>query len=343
MFVKPFLTRCPPAYLQTAFSEFLPAYFTFIGRKLEVEWSNFAKYDFFFFLLFFSSSLHPPSSNPHFFFSFSFLFQRIAQSKQGDEEQETESAEIIAEKILRDLTRGISEILLAMFNPRNALDGVAAEALNRTQAADGTTPGGGSFRNTKELVAFVLSRSELASPVMQTIIQSFAWKDTLHIRRAVAVCFSLVPQVAGNESFTSLIADALLTSALQNLTEGYFQEVHSDVLTLITLIYERYRPANELPLHVFLKLPNMTPARLQQFDESFTKEKAEKKHRMMMKTFLQDITGKNVGSWFKTKVSILNLPEKLFINRVEREMSLDEAPNADVNLTALFSLSGGDS
>lgn len=287
-------------------------------------------------------------------------FCRITQNKQEDEDRESESEEIIAEKVLRDLTKGYSEIMLAIFNPKHALDSVTAEAV---KAMDNLDHGS----SNKQLVQFVLfHKAEITEPIINSMISSLTWKDTIHVRRMVSVCFSIVPLVITRPEFHVMFADSLLKASLQNLNDGYFLEVHSDVIALITLIYQKYRPISDLPLQVFSTLPNMTPAKLTAFDEQFRKEKAEKKLRSLMKGFLQDVTGvsrpyilfflkvqlsiffffftffpqKNIGSWFKDKVSILNLPEKLFINRLGGMG--EEATNAEVGLFELFNMNQKD-
>ena len=178
---------------------------------------------------------------------------------------------------------------MAIFNPKHALDGIAAEALKVSDNID--------LGSNKNLVNFFLfSTKEVVEPVVASIISAFAWKDSIHVRRMVSVCYAIIPQVVAHDFFRQVVPDSLLKACVQNLNDGYFQEVHSDVIALITQIYIKFRPVTDRPLQVFSTLPGMTPEKLRQFDETFTKEKAEKKHRLAMKTFLQDVTGVKVIS-----------------------------------------------
>lgn len=275
--MKSFIVKCPAVCFDEVLTPILPAYFTFITQKLNIEWREFDK-------------IQPSTTN-------------------GDEDEKpSETEEVIFQKILRDLTRVFSEIMLAIFNPKQALDRITAEALKDQDEHE--------LDKNRPLIDFLLfAKREMTEPILNSLVSFLSWKDTMSVKRIVSVCFRIITLVHTNETFHPFLVDALLVSAIKNLNDSYFLECQTEMIALISFLYQHVRPLSQGVMQVMIRLPNMTVEKVQTFEQAFFKEKTDKKQKALMRNFLHEVTGKNVGSWFKNKVSILNLPEKLFINR----------------------------
>eukprot|EP00003_Mantamonas_plastica_P024843 TRINITY_DN4722_c0_g1_i1.p3 TRINITY_DN4722_c0_g1~~TRINITY_DN4722_c0_g1_i1.p3 ORF type:complete len:143 (-),score=67.48 TRINITY_DN4722_c0_g1_i1:51-479(-) len=118
--------------------------------------------------------------------------------------------------------------------------------------------------------------------------------------------------------YQQLIAGDVLGSVLEALTQDHYREVHMDLIGIVRDIYVELFEETDTVGNVMLELPNMTEEILEDLNRQLEKSGKEKKQRSAIRAVLKDIIGMNIVTNLYTKpVNILNLPEKLFVQKAE--------------------------
>ncbi|OZJ05047.1 hypothetical protein BZG36_02075 [Bifiguratus adelaidae] len=189
--------------------------------------------------------------------------------------------DIVTEKILRDASRALVEFMVQIF-----------------------APGEASQEKNKVLQAFLLDDANIATSVCTTLTQLITVKDSSTCQRAINVALKLMQPIAQRPLLYDFMAQRVLTAALEALHDSYHEEDQDRLLLLITEIYIAFRPLIDTPLHLFAKLPNMSPSKLETFENSFSTSK-EKQQRALTKQLLQDIIGVSKGQWYRKQQSYI--------------------------------------
>ena len=85
--------------------------------------------------------------------------------------------------------------------------------------------------------------------------------------------------------------------------DGYHADVHNEAVALVAEIHLRLRfgQNSTIPYETMLSLPDMTPQRLELFENELKGKAALKDQQAVVKVFLQGITGMEVSQWFGRK------------------------------------------
>ncbi|KAK9762432.1 karyopherin [Basidiobolus ranarum] len=200
---------------------------------------------------------------------------------ENDLEEGDVSDEMVTEKILRDFTRSYVDLWNRIFIPIDASD----ESL--------------STRYT--ILQEYMLKTSVAEPLMQALIQLIAFKDTVACLRTVNICLKIVPIIKPLPQLHSLVGGDLLMAALQALHDGYHQEGHSNIISLVVEIYITLRGITSIPYETFTKLPDVNRTKLETFESSLATTTDPRSQKALMRTFLQNIIGTSKGEWFKKK------------------------------------------
>lgn len=183
--------------------------------------------------------------------------------------------------------------------------------------------------------------------------------DSKAAKVAVQICIRLVKHVLPEtisdapsyyDHYCMLFGNEMLTSALQCVHDPYHQEVHSDAISLITIIYVRLLLFSEHGLshglhnlrEVLASLPGK--ARVEDLVEleakmksSFGNKLALKEQTALIRTFLNGIKGISISQWGAKKSSfLLNASEKEILKRKAKDTNrADILDSEDSNITLL--------
>ncbi|CAG8501486.1 7183_t:CDS:2 [Funneliformis mosseae] len=184
-----------------------------------------------------------------------------------------EFEEIFDEKILKDLTRAYLDVVEPIFGSVGKKGGGAE-----------TSEGGVAVEND-ELKEYVLDYMPIAEPLLTSLCHLMTYKDSISCVRVVQLCARILPNLIKREGLREFVGKGLLTSALHALNDGYHKEFHPVIVSLITDIYIELRPFSSVPFETFSNLSNMNYEKLQR--------------KVVVKKFLEGITGVSKGEWFK--------------------------------------------
>ncbi|KAI9031353.1 armadillo-type protein [Hyaloraphidium curvatum] len=307
--MRPMISNCPPQFLMKVLGPILPAFFTFLSNKLELEWK--ARME--------KGTLVDE--------------QEIeARTMDGDGsgagsdfiEVEDMSEEIINEKVLRLLTRAYSDLMVSIFAPAPPAPRDGREA-GRDKTPDGKRVPKVSnpiddFLN-KELVQFLITNMPIAQPLLLSLSNMVHYPDLLSARRTLGISSRLIPLlVKQGPSYHEYVAKELLVSALKALHDPYHTEAHGEIITLITEIYMALRPLTTLPLETFSQLPDVDASKIQQFESELGQKTQAKDQQAVVRAFLANFAGVAVSQLFGTKSSfaLANVKKSVFRTLADR-------------------------
>ncbi|CAG8523066.1 11810_t:CDS:10 [Acaulospora colombiana] len=105
--------------------------------------------------------------------------------------------------------------------------------------------------------------------------------------------------IVEREVLREFVGKTLLAAALQALNDGYHKEIHPVIISLITDLYIDLRPLSPIPYETLAQLLNMDHVRLQEFETSLSQATESKARKIIVRNFLEGITGLSTGEWFK--------------------------------------------
>ncbi|KAJ3111988.1 hypothetical protein HK100_002489 [Physocladia obscura] len=284
--VRPLLINCTSSAHVEIFGNILPPFLKFIDVRLEKEWQ-------------------------------AIQVTEEVQSKQDGNNDDDDSAvndEIVAEKILRDLTRTYVDLVSVIASPA---DGKPVPKGHEATLVAGTA------------YAYVLSNQALFGAVFSSLTNIILMKDTTASRKAVTALGRSVPiliQMKRNDVYIFL-GQNVMKACLEVFHDGYFQELHIEVITLMGEIYLGLRNVNNTSAYQTLQsLPGMSVEVLQTFDGAFMDHgKTKKERNVVLKDFLRNIKGATLSEAFKMFNTNKATPQ-LQRNKKRRDV-LDEDEN----------------
>eukprot|EP01132_Coremiostelium_polycephalum_P008052 gene8052-9906_t len=235
----------------------------------------------------------------------SLLFNRIrsgwtnvetrAKQNQNTEKENTKS-EIVEDKILRDVT---------------------VEYLHWTR----------EFTNQTYNFSF-----EIVSPWVYGVASCLLVNDQLILKKAIQNCTGVIDFLCADQKYHKLVGTEMFGIIIKVLIMNRISDMTTDLIGLARLIYLKLYQNSNYPQEVLSSLPNITPAIIQKFNVDLNATKSEKTQKALFKKLLNDVIGINLS--VIKKESILDLPEKLFINKVSSSSWLET--NQQSNLSNLF-------
>ncbi|KAL2919981.1 karyopherin [Polyrhizophydium stewartii] len=247
-----------------------------------------------------------------------------------NDDNEDVSDEIIADKLLRGLTRAYAELWGAILTP------FADKNPKRRGKADADAPAEAEPKLTfqhQDLVAFVFSNEvPLAQCFFATVSLLMSVRDTVSCKRGITMCQTLVPLLAKNPAFHGIVGRDFLVLALeatksdagrgeQILHEGYQKSNHNEAVALITDIYVQVRGASQIPFDTMASIPGMTADALTAFETQLAAKTTIKERHLVVRNMLQAVTGVEVSERFKkTTAFVLNMSEKRIFLDARRDL-----------------------
>ncbi|KAI8619689.1 hypothetical protein BC830DRAFT_722535 [Chytriomyces sp. MP71] len=257
--VRPLLVHCPPDARANIFNVIFPHFSRFLDEKLKTEWNT------------------------------------LELAKQGavviDESGEDDEVneEVVAEKLLRDLTRTYADLLTAIASPN---EGKPVSKREEETMSD-----------ERSLNCYVISDQAVFSSVFQCLLTVMLLKDTVASRKSILCIVKSVPLLVKmmRADVMQFLGDIVMRACLEVFHDGYFQEVHNEAIVLMSDIYAFLREHNSpVAYQTLLSLPGMSSDSVQAFDNAFMlPHKTKREKHVIIKDFLKNIRGASVSEAFK--------------------------------------------
>ncbi|TPX73925.1 hypothetical protein CcCBS67573_g04798 [Chytriomyces confervae] len=251
----------------------------------------------------------------------------VENTVSDDDEDEEPSKEVVAEKLLRDLTRVFADLLVAIVSP--------------DQGKPANAGGGGKSKERPVLQIdessihfYVASDQTLFAALFGCLLQVMMLKDTLASRKALTAMIKCLPVLAKTKraDVFQYLGQTVMRTCLELFHDGYFQEIHNEAAVLMCDIYVLLRQENcSSAFETLVALPGMSVERLQAFDIAFMEPgKMKRDQHILLKDILKNIKGASLSETFKETSGKIKMKPVLLRNQKVRDLL--EADGDDENL-----------
>ncbi|KAJ3230736.1 hypothetical protein HDU81_004277 [Chytriomyces hyalinus] len=267
----------------------------------------------------------------------------IEKAKQGVEntatdedatEDEEPSKEVVAEKLLCDLTCVFADLLVAIVSP------------DQGKPVAGVGTGGKSKKkpvfqvDQSSIYFYVVSDQTLFAALFGCLLQVMMLKDTLASRKALTAMIKCLPVLAKTKhaDVFQYLGQTVMHTCLELFHEGYFQEIHNEAAVLMCDIYTLLRQENcPAAFETLVALPGMSVEKLQAFDVAFMQPgKMKRDQHILLKDILKNIKGASLSETYKETSGKIKMKPVLLRNQKVRDLL--EADGDDENVNILGSL-----
>ncbi|XP_015436514.1 PREDICTED: exportin-5 [Dufourea novaeangliae] len=314
VFMKPFIYSCPPAFYGSVLVPVLAHISTHMCQRLSAKWQYIA----------------------HLYES------------GGLDEENTDTQEVIADMLNRNLTRDFVDVLKVALVGGAASDATPPDTMEQDMggmAIDPPSSRGNSIvaEVVSELGTFVLRHPSTCHSVVLCVLGALTWNDSNASLKATTLTGPVVRALAADGSLTPAMAAHIMVAILQGLQlHGQHEANQGSLVTLGTQVYECLRPKFPNIIEVMQKIPGINPTDLQRFDEKMavvsTKgNKVEKGKKDLFKKITNQLIGRSVGQLFRKEVKIDNLP-RIEVFGKSQQTRVDEISknSTDSGIASLF-------
>ncbi|RLN24777.1 hypothetical protein C2845_PM07G12230 [Panicum miliaceum] len=200
-------------------------------------------------------------------------------------------AEVMEEKLLRDLTREVCAVLWALASPGLNSGLPSLEQLGPSNRMD-------SLKNlesfaSSSLTGFLMLHVGTAHPALRISVEVFSWTDSDAVTKVIPFCGALIHlAVASNQAeLRQFVAKDLFSSIIQGLSVESNSVMSAELVGLCREIYIYLSDRDPAPRQVLLSLPHLKQEDLLAFDDSLSKTASPKEQKKHMRSLLLLATG----------------------------------------------------
>lgn len=197
-------------------------------------------------------------------------------------------AEVMEEKLLRDLTRETCALLAALASPGANKSLPSTEQLGQLGRMESCPVIDTENIFSESLIGFLFKHTEAARPALQISVEAFTWPDSEVVAKVVIFCGSvLVFAVSTNNlELQYFMAKDLFKAVIEGLTLESNAMIHADLVSLCREIFIHLSNRHSAARQVLLSLPFVTPDSLSAFETALSKTSSAKEQKQHMKSLL---------------------------------------------------------
>lgn len=195
-------------------------------------------------------------------------------------------AEVMEEKLLRDLTREICSLFSTL-----AVPGLNP-GLPPLEQANASLRDLDAFAQSS-LVGFVMNKETLAVPALKICVEAFGWTDSESMSKVSSFCGVVIhlAVLTTNAQLREFVCKDLFSAVIRGLTLESNAIISADLISLCREIFVYLSGRDPSPRQILLSLPCITPQDFLAFEESLAKTGSPKEQKQHMRFLLMLATG----------------------------------------------------
>uniref|UniRef100_M4D0H8 Uncharacterized protein n=1 Tax=Brassica campestris TaxID=3711 RepID=M4D0H8_BRACM len=204
--------------------------------------------------------------------------------------------EVMEEKLLRDLTREIANLLSTMASPGLNPGLPVLEHSGPVGRIDVSSPKDLLAFKSNSMVGFLLNHKNVALPALQICLEVFTWTDGETTTKVCCFCgvVVLLAILTNNVELREFVSKDLFSAVIRGLAMESNAVNSADLVNLCREIVIYLSDRDPAPRQVLLSLPCLTPNDLRAFEEAMGKTPSPKEQKQLMRSLLLLGTGNNL-------------------------------------------------
>lgn len=199
-------------------------------------------------------------------------------------------AEVMEEKLLRDLTRETCALLAALASPGANKSLPSTEQLGQLGHMESCPVIQFDTENkfSESLIGFLFKHSEAAFSALKISVQAFTWPDSEAVAKVVNFCGAVVifAVSTSNLELQNFVAKDLFEAVIRGLTLESNAMIHADLVSLCREIFVHLSNRHSAPREVLLSLPSVTQDSYSAFETALSKTSSVKEQKQQIKSLL---------------------------------------------------------
>ncbi|KAH9318681.1 hypothetical protein KI387_020450, partial [Taxus chinensis] len=221
----------------------------------------------------------------------------------GDSSAPDLKAEVMEEKLLRDLTRETCALLAALASPGANKSLPSSEQLEQLSRMESSPIIDTEKIASESLIGFLFRHNDAAIPALQICVKAFSWPDSESVAKAVLFCGSVVMFSVSMNNFElqEFVAKDLFEAVIQGLTLESNAMIHAELVGLCREIFVHLSNRHPAPRKVLLSQLSVTPDALSAFETALLKTSSIKEQKQHMKSLLLSSAGSQLKALLAQK------------------------------------------
>ncbi|OUM67128.1 hypothetical protein PIROE2DRAFT_5508 [Piromyces sp. E2] len=209
----------------------------------------------------------------------------------NDNEDDELQEEIFYNKTLRDLTRSLVFLYSNLVEPQ--IPKGKKENLTREINPE-------AYKNISR---YIFNSKNIIIPLLQSLTEFIMFKDYKSSNKSINILIRILPELVKVPELYEIIGNNILKTALMAYNDSYHQEMHVDLISLITDIYLLLRPKCDIPFNTLMQLNDMTSTKIQEMENELFNCTTVKNQQYAIRKLLNDIKGVSISQLHKNKES----------------------------------------
>lgn len=283
------------------------------------------------------------------------LNQKVEERSQNDDDEPTDTNEILEETLIRNLTKEYLDFINQILFGKNTANTEAKEE-NAMEECNISMAEGSihTLRELNELGTKILGMQELYPSFMMCIITGLSWADSICCQKCVLMLWPLCKRLWEQKELNAEAAQFTFMAVLSGVSlHGQHENLNAQITALALTLYEALRHEFPTLTSVLEQIPNIDTGLLKELHEKYLdvdennkddiKQERNRNRRKkdLFKKILANIAGKNIGQKFTRQAQYSSMP-RLFLQtwRQRHHPRLDEGEEKDLGLAELFTPEG---
>jgi len=213
------------------------------------------------------------------------------QDDDEDNEDDEFQEEIFYNKTLRDLTRSLVFLYSKLVEPQ--IPKGKKENIKREISPEAY----------KYISHYIFNSKKIIIPLLQSLAEIIMFKDSKSSSKSVNILTRILPELVKIPELYEILGNNILKTVLMAYNDTYHQEMHIELIALITDIYFLLRPKCDIPLNTLLQLNSMTSSKIQEMENELFNCTTVKNQQNAVRKLLNDIKGVSISQLHKNKES----------------------------------------
>lgn len=246
-------------------------------------------------------------------------------------------AEVLEEKLLRDLSRETCQLLAALASPALNPSLPSGEQLLQSRMElsklDSSTLLGSDC-----MMRLVVQHHSIAKASLSICIQALKWPDSDAVHKVLVFCGATVTvaTISGNAQLQNYVARDLFTAIIEALTIDSNASAQAELINIFRIIYLLMAQQHTAPRQILQSSPSVTGEVLSAFENALSTTSSAKEQKQYVKSLLLQAGGGNLKALMASKSSnsITNVANRP--RGTPQVAAIESEEAASVGLAAIF-------
>lgn len=212
-------------------------------------------------------------------------------------------AELIEERMLRDLSRETCALMAVLASPALNPNFPPIDQVVQLPRMELSGEHSFSLLGSECMMRFVMEHQEIVKASLSICMKALKWPDSEAVHKALVFCGATVTvaAISSNAQLQNFIATDLFTAIIDALTIESNAPAQAELVSLVRIIYLLTAHQNAAPRQVLQLSPSITEEVLSAFEKALNSTSSAKEQKQYVRSLLLQAGGNNLKALLASK------------------------------------------